>query len=181
MSDEFQVTKRTQAATVSSHTTVLTWGSELIDRKVTDARANHRGRECHLFHGSREDPSQRMLNALQPGTYIRPHRHHPPAGSESLVVLRGAVGVVVFEDDGTVRDEALAVLGPRRVTLGIDLRAGVWHTVAALETDTVFFEAKAGPYDPAATDFAPWAPAEGSPEAAEYLDRLVARFRHRVS
>lgn len=168
---------RSQPATRSTHQRVLAVTTDLVAQKARDARSNLRGRECHLLHASHDDPLQRMLNALQPASFIRPHRHPSPGGAESVILLQGVVGIVVFEDDGSFRDDDLIVLDHRTGHLGADIRAGAWHTVVALEPDTVFFEAKAGPYDPDKTEPAPWTPEEGSPEAMEYLDRLVGRFR----
>lgn len=113
-----------------------------------------------------------MLNALQPGSYVRPHRHLSPPKAESIVLLRGKLGFVTFLDDGSV-DRRL-VLAAGSASFGVDCHPGLFHTIFALEPDTVVFEVKPGPYDPASDkDFAPWAPEEGSPESAAYLERLV--------
>jgi cupin fold WbuC family metalloprotein len=121
-----------------------------------------------------------MLNAMEPGTYIRPHRHSAPPKAESLVLLRGRLGIVVFDEHGALIDEDSCELSPDGSTLGVDLRAGVWHTMLALEPGTVIFEVKPGPYERAADkDFASWAPREDTPAAAEYLRELERRFRCR--
>lgn len=113
-----------------------------------------------------------MLNALQPGSYVRPHRHLLPPKAESSVLLRGSIGFITFHDDGRV-DRQL-VLSAGSSSFGVDCQPGPFHTLFALEPDTVVFEVKPGPYDPASDkDFAPWAPEEGSPEATAYLERLV--------
>ena len=66
-----------------------------------------------------------------------------------------------------------AVLAAGAEVVGLDVRPGVYHTVVTLEPDTVVFEAKTGPYNERVDkDFAPWAPAEGSPEAQRYLATL---------
>ena len=120
---------------------------------------------------------QRMLNAVEPGSYIRPHRHVTPPKPESVIVLSGTVGYVRF-DDGGVPVEAFTA-GAGGPTIGFDTRAGVWHTYFALVPGTVVYEAKPGPYK-ASTDkeFPSWraerfAPPEGRPDASEYLDKLV--------
>ncbi len=83
-----------------------------------------------------------------------------------------------FKDDGTPLEADFALLDPRRGTYGVDIRPSVWHTIFALDLDTVAFEAKPGPYSPSGDDgFAPWAPPEGSPEAVKYLMELEDRFR----
>jgi cupin fold WbuC family metalloprotein len=104
-----------------------------------------------------------------------PHRHLDPNKDETILVLRGSLGLVLFDDTGAVI-KALR-LGPDAAAMGVDLPHGTWHAVFALESGTVFFEAKAGPYLPLAdAERAPWAPVEGSPEAPAYLDQLLRRL-----
>jgi cupin fold WbuC family metalloprotein len=124
-----------------------------------------RRRAHHLIHGSHQDPVQRLLIALQPGTYVRPHRHTDPAKWELLLCLKGAVGWLSFDDHGVVTERL--ELGAHRGAKGLENPAGVWHALVCLAVDTVLFECKAGPFAPiAAHDLAPWAPEEGSPRAA---------------
>jgi cupin fold WbuC family metalloprotein len=110
-----------------------------------------------------------MLNAVEPSSYLRPHRHADPPKSESLILLSGSLGFVTFLDDGT--PDHFIHLHPDK-TLALDCREGVWHTVVAFEPSVVF-EVKSGPHM-AATDkeFASWAPEEGSAAADAYLSRL---------
>ena len=166
------------AATLSQHTIATPIDQSLIDQKARDAHRSDRQRDIHVLHTGNEDTLQRMLNAMQPGTYVTPHRHVAVPKAEAVVVLQGSLGFVRFENDGYYDEQYFVHLDPQRGTFGVDYRAGVWHTFIALEPDTVVFEVKPGPYD-AATDkeFAPWAPPEGDPEAADYLRALEARFR----
>jgi cupin fold WbuC family metalloprotein len=143
----------------------------LIERALAASRASPRGRVILPFHQSHDEVCHRMLNAVQPGSYVRPHRHVTPPKPESVVVLRGAIRFVTFSDEGQVRKRFTCQFG--RGPIGVDVRPGVFHTFFALEPDTVVFEAKPGPYDATSDkEFAPWAPAEGSPDAAQYLERL---------
>jgi cupin fold WbuC family metalloprotein len=88
------------------------------------------------------------------------------------------LGCVSFHDDGTPEEDSFLVLDLDRGILGCDIRPGVWHTIFALVPDTVVFEVKPGPYSPANDkDFAPWAPAEYSPEAAAFLAETEGAFR----
>lgn len=123
-----------------------------------------------------EDPVHRLLNAMEPGSYVRPHRHLHPPKSETFVVVKGAVGLLVFDEAGTVLETLeLASAGE---TLGADLPAGSWHTLVALEQGTVFFETKVGPYvSPVLEDLASWAPAEGDARAAALVAGWEALFR----
>jgi cupin fold WbuC family metalloprotein len=152
---------------------VVSIDADLIARAVEASRLSPRGRIILPLHLGHEDPYHRMLNAMQPGSYVRPHRHFDPPKSESAIVLRGAIGCAIFAPDGAVREALRVEAGGHR--LGIDIRPGVWHTFFALEPDTVVFETKTGPYSPITDkDFAAWAPEEGAAEAAAYLSRLVA-------
>lgn len=150
----------------------------LVGQKARDAAANPRGREIHRFHADDGATLQRMLNALQPGTYVRPHRHLTPPKAEAFVVLTGMLGFIAFDDEGRFGREDCLVLDRARETYAVDVVPGTWHAIVALVPDTVVFEVKPGPYGPGADkDFAAFAPAEGAPEAAAYLAALEARFR----
>ena len=153
----------------------------LLDEIGAEARNSPRGRKNRNFHSDDAQPGHRLINAIEPGSYIMPHRHLDPNKGETMVVLRGALGLVTFDDAGNVIESAKVSHGvtggnPRGSTpLGMDIPCGTWHTVFALESGTVFLEAKAGPYLPlTAEEKAPWAPAEGEAAAAAFLARLQA-------
>lgn len=153
----------------------------LIDRNLLDAvsgeaKAAPRGRKNRNFHPADDYPAHRLLNAVELGSYIAPHRHLHPSKDESMLVLRGVLGVVSFDAVGRVTGHTR--LSPAGEVLGVDIPHGTYHTVLALAPGTVFFEAKAGPYLPLeAEEKAPWAPAEGEPGAGDYYAGLVALFR----
>jgi cupin fold WbuC family metalloprotein len=110
------------------------------------------------------DPVHRLLNAMEPGTYVRPHRHLAAPRDETVVVVAGAVGLLVFDGEGALA--AATVLRPAPGRFLADVKAGEWHSFVSLEPGTVFFEVKAGPYvAPPSGDLAPWAPPEGDPRA----------------
>jgi cupin fold WbuC family metalloprotein len=155
---------------------------ELIDESLfgqalARAQASPRRRTNHNFHPTLEDNPHRFLNVMWKGTYITPHRHLDPPKSETFVVLRGEIAFFVFDDAGEVaRCEVLAEPGRRHRACGIDLAPGVWHSLAVLSEHAICFEVKPGPYSPARDkDFAPWAPREGDPRAAAYLEDLLRR------
>jgi cupin fold WbuC family metalloprotein len=173
-----EIIRISPVATKSCHAAVTFIDRDLVQRKAYDARRSERQREIHTFHDGDADPLQRMLNALQPGSYVRPHRHLDPPKSESLVLLQGVLGYTSFRDDGTLDEENFLLLDAGRDVYGCDIRPGVWHTIFALAPDTVVFEVKPGPYSPANDkDFAPWAPPEYSSGAAPYLAKLEDAFR----
>ncbi|MEB3335557.1 MAG: WbuC family cupin fold metalloprotein [Cyanobacteriota bacterium] len=139
---------------------------ELFDAVAAQARHSPRLRRNHNLHAEPE-LVQRFLNVMQPGTYVRPHRHLRPTageGFECFVVLQGAMGLLLLDPEGgVIRQLRLEAGGPLR---GVELQEGLFHTLVALAPDTVMFEIKQGPYRPASDkDFLQAFPAEGTPEA----------------
>ncbi|MDD4590205.1 MAG: WbuC family cupin fold metalloprotein [Parabacteroides sp.] len=120
----------------------------LIDNKLMDdllekAITNVRKRVNFDLRDSDDDNSQRMLNALQPGSFIDIHRH--PNTSETLVVLRGAVTEIFYDEKGVEceRYELSVADG----NIGLQIPAGTWHTLIPREP-SVIIEVKDGKYDP---------------------------------
>jgi cupin fold WbuC family metalloprotein len=150
-----------------------------VEQAVVYSRSSARRRVIAPFHKSHADPLHRMLNAVQPDSYIRPHRHLDPPKAEAWILLQGALVFFTFEDDGRVRACVRLVAGGD--PFGVDLMPGVYHTFVALDADTVIYELKPGPYR-AEDDksFAPWAPAEGDPAATAYMASLLTEHRRRA-
>jgi cupin fold WbuC family metalloprotein len=147
-----------------------------LDQISDQAKASPRRRKNFNFHANEADASHRLLNAIEPGSYIVPHRHQDPNKDESIVLLRGRLGAVFFDESGEVTERGVLEAGGAQVLLNVP--HGTYHTVVALAPGTLFFEAKAGPYRPLGPDErAPWAPQEGDPEAAPYLARLESLLR----
>ncbi|ATB30237.1 WbuC family cupin fold metalloprotein [Melittangium boletus] len=166
-----------RALTAPEGTLVILSRSQ-VDEAAEASRASPRQRIILPLHKHESEGLQRMLNVVQPDSYVRPHRHLDPPRSESWVVLRGAVAFFTFEEDGRVRDCVRLEAGGER--FGVDLGPGPFHGLVALVPDTVLFEAKNGPYSLANDkSFAPWAPEEGAPEARDYLHHLRAEFLRR--
>jgi cupin fold WbuC family metalloprotein len=147
----------------------------LLDEVCAEAAASPRRRKNRNFHPTDSHPGHRLLNALMADTYIPPHRHLDPNKDETYIVLRGLLGLLEFDDAGAVT-RTLKV-GAHGTAIGVDVAHGTWHTAVALQDNTVFLEAKAGPYLPlTAEEKAPWAPPENAPGAAAYLEGLKALF-----
>lgn len=143
---------------------------ELLQTVTARAVESPRRRMNHNFH-QLEDAANRMLNAIEPDSYIRPHRHLSTPKDEGFLVLKGKGSCLIFDEDGAVTDAC--TLDPLEGKWGLDIPAGIYHTILALEPGTVFYEVKPGPYVPATDkDFAPWAPREDTPEAVAYLKEL---------
>jgi cupin fold WbuC family metalloprotein len=112
---------------------------------------------------------------MEPDSYIRPHRHLDPAKEESMVMVRGRMGVAVFDEAGNVQSQTIIAASGNAVA--VDIPYGLFHTVVSLESGTVFFEAKAGPYLALTEEEkGGWAPAEETPGAVPYLEFLRKLF-----
>jgi cupin fold WbuC family metalloprotein len=92
----------------------------------------------HNHHPTLADPIQRLLNAYEPGTYFRPHRHPQAERWELFLCLRGRAVVLTFEDPGRVRERV--VLDPSGPALAVEIPPGVCHAIASLAPGTVLFE-----------------------------------------
>jgi cupin fold WbuC family metalloprotein len=151
------------------------FGVAAFDTLSDSARRAARRRANLNFHPSDAHPAHRFLNAVEPESYVRPHRHTDPLKDETFVAVRGAFGIVLFDDTGRIADKRVIRAGGELV--GAHIPAGTFHALVALEPGSVFFEVKAGPYD-AKTDkeWGAWAPAEDDARAATYLAGLRALF-----
>ena len=147
---------------------------EIIDRLCREAAASPR-RRAHLnLHEDLEEDVQRLLIAMQPGTYIRPHRHPEAYKKETLVILQGQCTCFTFAEDGSIADSI--TLDPNSSIHLCEIPDLEWHNVVCLTNDTVMLEFKRGPYVPLAPEnFAPWAPEEGSSNGPDYVKSLVTR------
>ena len=146
--------------------------TELLRDMMIRSRQSKRGRINHNFHSGPTDPLQRMLNSMQPGTYLQPHKHENPDKREVFMALTGKFVVIQFNDDGSIADHM--ILDPKNYEYAAEVAARTYHTILCLEPDSIIYELKDGPYDPADDkNFAPWAPVEGNPGCQEYLDNLL--------
>ena len=115
-----------------------------MDELTAQAKASPRLRMNRDLRNSPEDQSQRMLNALEPGTPLPIHRHSK--SSETVVCLRGHLREVFYDDSGEVTEVIDLVPNSDCVALNIPIRQ--WHTVEVLESGTVIMECKDGSYEP---------------------------------
>ena len=117
-----------------------------------------------------------MLNALEPGTYLQPHKHENPDKREVFIVLRGSLVVVFFDESGNPTDFVL--LDPENGNHAVEIPVGAWHTLFALESGSVVYEVKDGPYQQLSDkNFASWAPKEGDSECNKYLKILTNQYQ----
>ena len=118
--------------------------SEILDDLTAKAKGCERLRMNFDLRTSSDDTSQRMLNALEPGTVVPIHRH--PSTAETVIIVRGKVKEILFDECGNVAQEILMEVGGDCPVLQIP--AGQWHSIEALESGTVIFEAKDGAFAP---------------------------------
>ena len=145
---------------------------KVLDQLSLEASGSERLRKNLNLHDDYDDPCQRLFIAMEPGTYIRPHRHTDPPKPECFMAVRGKLSLIVFDDFGEVKQ--VISFGDGCDTLAVDLPAGEWHSIIVLEPGSIFFETKPGPYVAMSDkDFAPWAPEENSPEVGSYLTVLT--------
>lgn len=150
---------------------------ELLANIAEKARSSPRQRQNYDFHDVSEKV-QRFINVLQPGTYVRPHRHRRPPeinGFEFFFVIQGELGMIILDESRQIlHTERISANGETR---GIELPEGTYHTLVALVPDTVILEIKEGPYN-FSTDkeFMDGFPVEGTPEAGQMVETWKSYF-----
>lgn len=152
---------------------VVTLDAKKIMEGLAASRQSDRKRMILPIQRSQNAQVQRIVNFLQPGTYIRPHCHPLPHATESVCLLQGKMEVLIFSEEGEVLERHLLEETGTRL---IDLEPGTWHGMTVHAEDTIIFESKRGPYD-AEMDksFAPWGPEEDSDEVPAFLKSLATR------
>lgn len=118
--------------------------STLFNELTEEARRSDRLRMNLDMRNSAEDQSQRMLNAIEPGTELPIHRHKNT--SETCIVLRGSAVEIFYDDSGNITERI--IMEPETNCCGVNIAAGRWHKIVSLEPGTVIFEAKDGSYEP---------------------------------
>ena len=116
----------------------------LLDKLTAQAKESPRLRMNMDLRNSAADSSQRMLNAIEPGSVVPVHRHQKT--SETVVVLRGRVVEEYYSSEGVV--DATFELTAGGPICALNIPAGQWHTLRALESGTVILEMKDGAYEP---------------------------------
>ena len=152
---------------------------ELLAQLTSKAKASPRLRMNHNFHYDAEDTLQRMLNAMEPGTYVRPHKHENPDKREVFFALRGRLCIIEFNETGEVLQHT--ILDATEGNYGVEIAERTFHSIISLQEGSVAYEVKDGPYHPIDDkNFAAWAPAEGEPQAKAYLEQLIKKLNLRV-
>ena len=114
----------------------------LLDKVTAQAKASPRLRMNYNFHQSLDEKCHRFLNAVELGTEVPIHKH--PTKDETFVILRGKVRVTTHRDDGSIIEDV--VLCAEEGRYGVNIPKGVWHKLESLESGSVIFECKEGPF-----------------------------------
>lgn len=148
--------------------------TESLDELSRVARQSPRLRKNFNMHPHLESTVQRLFNAMEPGTYVRPHRHARPNGWEMMLIVRGRFDILLFDEAGKLTHRHK--LGEKSHLTAAEIPAFTWHSVISLESGTVMFEVKEGPYQPVSpSDFAPWAPGEEEVQATATFMRWAEK------
>lgn len=126
----------------------MTLGTKLFNGLSEEAGKSPRLRMNRDMRNSAADQSQRMLNAIEPGTELPVHRHRNT--SETCIVLRGSAEELFYDDSGNITERIL--MEPETDCCGVNIAAGRWHKIVSLEPGTVIFEAKDGAYERLSND-----------------------------
>lgn len=154
---------------------MISINENLINQTLQQAKISPRHRQIYKFHKLKE-PVQRMLNAILPNSYTRPHFHSDKP--EVFIVLKGKLAAINFNKNGKIiKQEIIKNSGPN---FGVEFKPKEWHTIVAL-TPSVVYEVKKGPYNKK-TDkiFAKWAPEENTKQGQEYLKNLKSELSFRA-
>ena len=149
---------------------------QLLDETTAKAKQSPRLRMNYNFHESLDDPINRLINAMEPNTYLRPHRHKNPDKNEVFLMLRGKAALFLFDDNGNITKQV--ILDPKAGVYGGEIPCDVWHTLIVLESGSVVYEVKQGPFAPLSPEnMAPWSPAVEDIENVKiFMDKLKSQI-----
>ena len=153
--------------------------NHLIQIISEQAQSCNRQRKNYNFHKKAEDPFQRLINAIEPYSYIQPHKHENPDKREVFFILQGKLLVIEFNDNGDILDHI--VLDASKGNIAVEIPEKTWHTIISLEKSSVAYECKDGPYKPIDDkNFASWAPKEGDSKCKAYIDNLLEKLQLKI-
>ena len=115
---------------------------KLIGGVIEEAKKSPRLRKNYNFHQSLDDKCHRFLNALEVGTEVPVHHH--ATKDETLIILKGRIRVNTYNDEGEILESI--VLSQEEGRIGVDIPKNTWHNVECLESGSVIFEVKEGPF-----------------------------------
>ena len=149
---------------------------QLLDETQAKALQSPRLRMNYNFHERLDDPINPFLNGLEPGRYLRTHRELKPAKDHIVLLVSGKGAVFLFDEEGNITEKT--ILNPKEGAYGAEIKAGTWHGLLVLESGSVIYEIKHGPFAPLAPEnLAPWSPeAEDTEGVKKYLEWLESQI-----
>ena len=118
--------------------------NRLLDEVTAKAKVSPRLRMNYNLHDSFDSKAQRLFNAMEPGTIVPIQRHQNT--DETMILIRGKMKVFLHDMYGNVTNSVL--VSPENGVFGVHIKKGQWHSVEVLESGTIMFEVKEGPYAP---------------------------------
>ncbi|MFH1978383.1 MAG: WbuC family cupin fold metalloprotein [Candidatus Aenigmatarchaeota archaeon] len=150
---------------------MLKYEKETTDILIENAKKSDRKRLHYNFHKTNEEKLQRFLNAIEPESYVRPHKHLDTI--EVFIIFKGKVALFTYDDNGEVTDKV--VLEPGK-TPGVEIPVNMWHSMMALEENSVLYIIMEGPYiADSHKRFPDWAPEE-STKGKEFMKKLRSKL-----
>lgn len=155
--------------------------NKLIEWVARKAKTAPKKRINYNFHKDHNEHIQRILNAADPQTYVRPHKHEAPDKTEIFIILKGRVLCVEFDDTGKIKDYFLLDAG--KGNFGVEIKPGVWHSLISLKNGSCVYEVKDGPYNPKADkQFASWSPAEDDrKEGRSFNQKIIFQLKRKIA
>jgi len=139
---------------------------QLVNSVAQTAQNSALKRSLYVMHESNDDKVHRLVSVIEPGSYLRPHRHLDPNKIEIFMILKGKLAVVEFAEDG--RPSGHVILEAGKSPWGVEVPPASWHMSIALEPDTTVFTIVEGPWDPKThKKFPTWAPLADDTQAVE--------------
>ena len=120
------------------HETMMKITDAIISEASEKAKSSGRKRCNYNFHKSYSDPIQRFLNAVEPNSYLRPHKHEDPDKTEIFLSLKGRVLILEFDDKGSITDHFILDLQDGKI--GVEIPPRTWHSFIALQEGSVLYE-----------------------------------------
>jgi len=143
-----------------------------LERLIVLSRESGKGRVPHPIYNENHAGPQALINAIQPGSYMRPHMH--PNRPEIWTPVKGKIILGIFDQNGGPVERFLL---SRDETVYTEVPEQTYHFAFAVEPDSVFLNISQGPFNPLDSKVFPdWAPEEGSARAAEYFERVRRMF-----
>jgi len=153
---------------------------KLFDELIRISRIAERKRAHHIFNKNPDDQLQSIYVAMQPGTYVQPHKHESPDKREIFIAFKGKFLFLEFDTQGEIIDHL--ILDPKTNTFSAEIDSKIYHTLICLEPDSVGLDLKTGPFHPINDkDFADWALKEGDKECDEYIDNILNKLNIQIS